>query len=237
MTYVYAFVTYLLAAWNSSLIWNWHKPLTPACYARITMKKALSGLLSLSLLLLAVTACSPRHSVILVPDPDGRVGKAEVITSGGKQLLERGGDMTQLSGPSAPPSAVTTADPGYIAATFAEALAVEPIPPEKFILFIETGSTALTPDSRASIATIVSACKRHGVTDIRISGHTDAAGSVRLNEKLAQERSAMVRELLRQNGISTELITATSHGKGNPLVPTPDGVAEPRNRRVEIIVR
>lgn len=200
------------------------------------MNKLLSSLLFLSLIALAVTACSPRHAVILVPDPDGRVGRAEVTTAGGTQHLENSGDMTQISGASAPPSTVTTADPGYIAVTFAEALAVEPLPPEKFILFFETGSTALTPDSRTSIAGIVAACKRHGVTSIRISGHTDASGSVKLNEKLAQERSAMVRELLKQNGISPELITVSSHGKGNPLIPTPDGVAEPRNRRVEIIV-
>lgn len=200
------------------------------------MNKVLSGLLFLSLILLAITACSPNHAVILVPDPDGQVGRAEITTAGGTQLLEKTGDMTRISSPSAPPSAVTTADPGYIATIFAEALAVEPLPPEKFILFFETGSTVLTPNSRASISTIVAACKQHGVTSIRVSGHTDAAGSVKLNEKLAQERSVMVRELLKQNGINPELIAVSSHGKGNPLVLTPDGVAEPRNRRVEIIV-
>jgi OmpA-OmpF porin, OOP family len=32
-------------------------------------------------------------------------------------------------------------------------------------------------------------------------------------------------------------IVAVGRGKREPLVPTADGVAEPRNRRVEIVVR
>lgn len=201
------------------------------------MNYMLSGLLAVILLLLSLAGCSRHHAVILVPGPDGQVGNAEVTTAGGKRLLEKPGDMTRVSGPSAPPSAVTTADPDYIAVTFAEAMAIEPLPPEKFILFFETGSIVLTAESRSAIATIVAASKRRGATSISISGHTDAAGSDQFNDKLAQERSALVRKLLQQNGISPDLMTVSSHGKGNPLVPTPDGVAEPRNRRVEVIVR
>ena len=42
---------------------------------------------------------------------------------------------------------------------------------------------------------------------------------------------------LEKNGINQDYLEVTSHGEGNPLVPTPDGVDEPRNRRVEVVVR
>ena len=38
-------------------------------------------------------------------------------------------------------------------------------------------------------------------------------------------------------GIAAENIVVVGRGKREPIVPTADGVAEPRNRRVEILVR
>jgi len=99
--------------------------------------------LATCLVSIGLGGCAARQTVILVPDPDGRVGEAEVATAGGKQRLTRPNDMTRTSGATASPSAVTTADPGYIAATFAQALAVEPAPPERFILYFEAGTTTL----------------------------------------------------------------------------------------------
>lgn len=197
----------------------------------------LCGLMAVSVFLLLLGGCAPIHSVILVPDADGHVGKAEVATTGGTQLLEKPGDMTRVSGPSAPPSPVTTADPNFIATTFADALAVEPLPAEKFILFFETGTTALALESQETIAMIVDAIKRRGAISISISGHTDASGSAQLNDKLALERAELVKGILLRNGVSPDRMAVSSHGKGNPIVPTPDGVAEPKNRRVEVVVR
>ncbi|QEM67320.1 OmpA family protein [Geobacter sp. FeAm09] len=195
----------------------------------------LAGLLTAALLALG-GGCASRGTVVLMPDPDGHVGKAEVATAGGKQLLERAQEMTVVSG-SNPPTSPAAATPGYLAATFAEALAVEPLPSEKFILFFETGRTCLVAESQAAIPAILTAIKRRNAISITISGHTDAVGSVQLNDRLAHERALAIRGLLLQKGVDPQRLTVSSHGKGNPLIPTPDGVAEPRNRRVEVIVR
>lgn len=201
--------------------------------AGFSLGRKLSGLAVAGLLLMAVCGCA-RQSIILVPDPDGRIGKAEVATSAGKQVLEKPGDMTRISGGSESPSAVTTADPAFITATFGEALAIEPPPPQTFTLFFETGSAVPTADSLKIIADIASVIERRSA--ISISGHTDATGSDRLNDALALERAKQVEALLLQQGVKPALISVTSHGKGNPAIPTPDGVAEPRNRRVVVIV-
>lgn len=188
------------------------------------------------LVALCLGGCAVRQTVILVPDPDGRVGQVEVATAGGKQVLTKPSDMTRVGG-DAPPSAVTTADPGYIAATFAEALAAEPAPPEKFLLYFEVGTTVLDPRSLSSIPGIAEAARRRGAISIAISGHTDATGSDPSNERLAQRRAEHVKALLLEQGLAPGPMSVSSHGKGNPAVPTPDGVPEPRNRRVEVIVQ
>lgn len=200
--------------------------------------KCLSGSKPVSLLfgalLVLFTGCA-RQSIILVADANGRVGKAEVSTAAGTQTLEKPGDMTHTSGSNSRPSAITTASPEYIASTFREVLAIEPPPALTFTLMFESG-TKLTADSQKIIPEIVSASQRRITISVSISGHTDATGSDKLNDALSLDRANQVKALLLQNGIKPELIAVSSHGKGNPLIPTPDGVAEPRNRRVVVIV-
>ncbi|MBE0603200.1 MAG: OmpA family protein [Deltaproteobacteria bacterium] len=184
-----------------------------------------------------IAGCAPGNRVILVPDPDGKVGKAEVVTESGSRLLEKPNDMTVVSGKTTAPSPVATADPAYIASTFREALSAEPLPPEKFILFFEPNGTALVRESQGVIDSILEAARRRHAVHIGISGHTDAVGSAAANDALSRERAEAVRALLAGKGLDPASMTVASHGKGNPLIPTPDGIPEPRNRRVEVVVR
>ncbi len=210
----------------------------PATVAeRSPARPGVAGALAACLVPICLGGCAVRQTVILVPDPDGRVGQAEVATAGGKQVLSKPSDMTRVAGGTAPPSAPTTADPGYIAATFGEALAVEPRPPEKYLLYFESGTTTLDAKSRTAIPDIAAAARRRGAISISISGHTDATGSASMNEKLALARAERVEALLLAQGVAPGLVSVSSHGKGNPAVPTPDGVPEPRNRRVEVVVQ
>lgn len=201
------------------------------------MSRNIVLLLVAPLFALFVTGCAPHYTVVLTPDPNGHVGKAEVITAGGKQLLEKSFGMTTVSNRSAAPSSVTIASPEYIAATFSDVLAIEPTPAEKFILYFNTNSTDLTLESRATFAAVLSSIKKRGAISVSISGHTDATGSTKLNDKLSYNRAKKISEMLLLQGVRLDIMTVTSHGKGNQLVPTADGVAEPLNRRVEVIVR
>lgn len=200
------------------------------------MKSRRSGLLAAAIIvMLVLSACANTHSVILVPDPQGRLGTVEVSTAAGTQTLKRANDMTLVRRRDLPPSEISKADPGYIAATFGEALAVEPQPPARFVLYFETGRTELTAESRNALPAIIETWQQRKGIRLSISGHTDSAGSDRLNNALARERAEEIARLLLQE-IDPKLISVTSHGKGNPAIPTPDGVAEPRNRRVEVTI-
>lgn len=201
------------------------------------MNGSLPALAGMAMLLLLLISCSPRHAVILISDPDGQTGQAEVSTAGGKQLLKKSHEMTTISDREAAPAPVSLASPELIAATFADVMAVTPPPPEKFILFFDSGTTELVPESRETLAAVIEAVKRRDALSIRVSGHADASGSAQLNEKLSYSRAQSISDRLIEQGVAAERIIVSSHGKGNPLVPAGEGVAEPRNRRVEVIIR
>ena len=79
--------------------------------------------------------------------------------------------------------------------------------------------------------------KQRPVADIVVVGHTDTVGSDAFNDALALQRAETIRVALIRRGIASADVVATGRGKRELLVPTADGVAEPRNRRVEIVVR
>ena len=54
---------------------------------------------------------------------------------------------------------------------------------------------------------------------------------------LSLSRALAVKEMLVRQGVASNTIQTTSHGKENPLIATADNVFEPRNRRVEVVVR
>lgn len=191
-------------------------------------------------LLVALGGCAAppaRQSVVLVPDPAGHVGTAEVRTQAGAQVLKKSGDMVRTQGAAAAPLALTTADAAFVRTTFGEALAVEPPPAQTFVLLFENGSSVLRADSLGRLDEIAAASRQRMAVRVTISGHTDAVGSDRLNDALARARAEEIKRQLLQRRVPAALISTSSHGKGNPLIPTPDGVAEPRNRRVVVIVR
>ena len=79
--------------------------------------------------------------------------------------------------------------------------------------------------------------KERPVPDVVAIGHTDTTGSSVSNAQLGLRRARTVRDLLVAAGLDAALITVTSMGEADPLIPTPDETMEPRNRRVEVAVR
>jgi outer membrane protein OmpA-like peptidoglycan-associated protein len=57
------------------------------------------------------------------------------------------------------------------------------------------------------------------------------------NDQLSLQRAGRIRTRLIQLGVAPERIETSGRGKRELLVPTADQVPEPKNRRVEIVVR
>ena len=70
-----------------------------------------------------------------------------------------------------------------------------------------------------------------------IVGHTDRVGRAEANAALALKRAESTRERLVEAGLELKRVEVSSHGENNPVIPTADNVAEPKNRRVEVTIR
>ena len=87
-----------------------------------------------------------------------------------------------------------------------------------------------------SVEQAVDAARKMEGDDFSVTGHTDRAGPAEYNMLLSLRRADAVREALATRGIAAGRISVAGRGEAEPAVPTADGVAEPANRRVEIIV-
>lgn len=200
------------------------------------MKKIISLFIS-SAFFLAVIACGTKSTVVLVPDPDGRVGKLEVTNQGGTQTLDRANQSVQIKNKKTAPGIPTKLSHDEITAVFSDALAAQPLPPAKFILHFLPDSNLLTQESEKLLPQIIQTILKRKSNDIVISGHTDTMGTKEYNYQLSLDRAKTMFDVLVANGAVPDDIRVTSHGEGNLLVKTPDDVAEPKNRRVEVVIR
>jgi outer membrane protein OmpA-like peptidoglycan-associated protein len=186
---------------------------------------------------LVLAGCAPKTTVVLVPDPLGKVGIVEVSNDAGSVTMKKAREATKVSGRDQEPSKTQILSKDQINRRFAEVIAIQPKQPIHFILQFETDSTELTPESKAILPSIVTTIRTNNSQDISSIGHSDTAGNPEYNLKLSQQRAEDVARLLIEAGVNPDSIEATSHGENNPLIRTDDNVSEPRNRRVEVVVR
>ena len=105
-----------------------------------------------------------------------------------------------------------------------------------FIVFFDFDSAALTPQAQGILREAVANAKRAGNSRIVATGHADRSGSAAYNVGLSQQRADAVRGELIRLGMTTNDIQTVARGETDPLVATPDGVREPQNRRVQIVL-
>jgi outer membrane protein OmpA-like peptidoglycan-associated protein len=75
------------------------------------------------------------------------------------------------------------------------------------------------------------------ITRVAVTGHTDTSGSATYNMALSLRRANAVKDALVREGIPAAAIGVTGRGETQLLVQTQDGVKEPQNRRVEIVLQ
>ncbi len=107
----------------------------------------------------------------------------------------------------------------------------------KLVLLFGTGSAALGSQNEA-ILDKASRLYREGKPIIMIvSGSSDTTGSPERNLTLSQQRATAVAHGLLARGIPAQRTQILAKGETSLPVPTPQGVAEAQNRRVEITWR
>jgi len=179
--------------------------------------------------------CASRQgAVVLLPQPDGRPSAVTVAQGSQQVVLEQPYAAAQLTS-SGPQPYQTNAQ--EVQAQFGAALAARPMPPAQFTLYFVEGKDEFTEESKRLIDGVFAEIAKRPLPDVMVIGHTDKVGSDAVNDPLSRQRAEIVRSALLARGIAVDKVVVIGRGKREPIVPTADGVAEARNRRVEILVR
>jgi outer membrane protein OmpA-like peptidoglycan-associated protein len=182
---------------------------------------------------LLLGACSST-TVVLLPEPDGRRTAITVTDSRGDVVLDQPYAAVRRNALRTQPYA-SSAD--EVKRDFGPALAAQPPREKRFTLHFPEGRDEIADESRAELDAALREIAARPVADVLVVGHTDLVGSGPLNDALAKQRAETVRAELIRRGVAADAVLASGRGSREPAVPTAAGVAEPRNRRVEIVVR
>ncbi len=104
------------------------------------------------------------------------------------------------------------------------------------VLYFPFDSDRLGDSAEAALSQLVTYVKSAGNVTVSVNGHADRVGTEQYNLDLSQRRARFVVAALKKAGIAPEMLKYFAFGESDPAVPTDDGVAEPRNRRVEIFI-
>ena len=118
------------------------------------------------------------------------------------------------------------------------AAAPPPPPPVKnFLVFFDFDKASLTPRALDIVKEAATTAKAGQNARITCTGHTDTSGPANYNMALSLRRAASVKAALVRQGVPQDQITVIGRGETALLVATKDGVREPQNRRVEIVIQ
>jgi outer membrane protein OmpA-like peptidoglycan-associated protein len=184
---------------------------------------------------LTAGCASKRTVVLLLPDEGGTVGRAGVSNQAGSvELVDARSAAVVEKGRA--PKLVPSMSAAEVSQKYAETLASLPAAPIRFTVYFQFDSDTLTDESRRLVPRILTTVKERSAKDVIVVGHTDRMGTTPENYALGLKRATAVRNLLTAAGLDRSIVDVTSLGESDPVVRTANGQAEPRNRRVEIVV-
>jgi OmpA-OmpF porin, OOP family len=105
-----------------------------------------------------------------------------------------------------------------------------------FFVFYDYDSDAIAPHAAAILARVLAAWRTGAASRLVVAGHADTDHSDEESMALSRRRAWRVHDWLVEAGIPDAAIAVYYYGEDRLLVVTMDGVREPQNRRVEIVL-
>jgi OOP family OmpA-OmpF porin len=137
--------------------------------------------------------------------------------------------------PPPPPPVQPAAAPAPMPAPAPAPAATVP-PGQFFIVFFDFDKSTITAAGQQVLDAAAAAFSQNHPVRIELTGFTDTVGTQRYNLGLSQRRAVAVHNYLAAHGVPDSAMDVAWKGKEDLRVPTPDGVREPQNRRVEIVI-
>ena len=114
--------------------------------------------------------------------------------------------------------------------------ASKPMKPENavYLVFFNWDSSEIGASAQSVLDAVAEEIKKNPPQSVNVTGHTDTSGSDAYNQRLAFKRANIVKDALVKMGIEATMMNVDAKGESELMVPTPDNVREPANRRVNI---
>lgn len=187
-------------------------------------------------MLIASIFNTPSSTIVLADN--GKDHNAIVVsTEAGKVIVDKPGEYVSLTSKTKAPSEVKKMSAEQINKKFKNVIQSIPLKPIRILLYFKSGTDELTQESQAKLPEILKGIQERMPCDINIIGHTDTQGSLTYNANLSLQRANSVKAWIQENKIKIKNIKVETYGETDLLIPTADNVAEPRNRRVELLIR
>ena len=103
-----------------------------------------------------------------------------------------------------------------------------------FFVFFDSGSARIARHYEQLLDNAVEQARLAEAGALLIEARTDSLGPAAANLALARRRGAAVKAALVRRGFPADRILVIAYGEEDPMVETPDGVAEQQNRMVAI---
>ena len=103
------------------------------------------------------------------------------------------------------------------------------------ILF-PTGKYTLNNTAKKELVNFATSLKENPDTDVKIIGYTDNTGSMKVNEKLSNERAAAVLNFIANQGVATARLASEGIPMADYVASNETAEGRAQNRRVEIYI-
>ena len=104
-----------------------------------------------------------------------------------------------------------------------------------FTVYFAWNRSWVGPQGMAILKQAADTFKGGGLVTVQVTGYTDTSGSARYNQRLSVRRARNVAHILAHMGVPWRAMSVAGRGESDLAIPTPDGVREPRNRRVTVV--
>ena len=96
------------------------------------------------------------------------------------------------------------------------------------------GKTSIKEEANMTLQAIVEILVQYPNANFVVEGHTDSVGSTAFNQKLSEQRAAVIVDFLTSNGVDASRLSSVGFGETSPVSSndTKEGMAQ--NRRVEV---
>jgi OOP family OmpA-OmpF porin len=110
-----------------------------------------------------------------------------------------------------------------------------PMAAKVFTVYFAWNRSWVGPQGMAILKQAALTFSAGGVVTVQVTGYTDRSGSPAYNQRLSVRRARHVAHILAHMGVPWRSMSVAGRGENDNAVPTPDGVREPRNRRVTVV--